>query len=149
LKDNYEIRPIGVVRKEEESTWLELYEEYEPALLNLELFSHIITLWWITGRDTEEDRNNLQTTPRIKLGDRKQGPLCGVFCTRSPARPNPIGLTTVKILKIEGRKIFIDRTDAFDNTPIIDIKPYLPRSDYILNVTLPDFFESLREKRKE
>ncbi|MHA1171540.1 MAG: TrmO family methyltransferase domain-containing protein, partial [Candidatus Heimdallarchaeota archaeon] len=79
----------------------------------------------------------------------REPPISGIFATRAPVRPNPIGLTTVKLLKIEGNKIYIDRTDAFDNTPIIDIKPYLPNSDCILNTTLPDYFEPLSEKRIE
>ena len=78
-----------------------------------------------------------------------EAPLSGVFGIRSPVRPNPIGLTIVKLLRIEGRKLFIDRTDAFDNTPIIDIKPYIPNSDCIMNVRIPDHFAPLREKRME
>ena len=79
----------------------------------------------------------------------REPPLSGVFATRAPVRPNPIGMTIVKLLEVEGNKVFIDRTDAFDNTPIIDIKPYIPKSDCILNTTLPDYFEPLMEKRIE
>ena len=148
MDENFELVAIGIVRKEEEKTWIEIFNEYEKAILKLDEFSHIITLWWITGRDTEEDRKNLQAHPKVS-GKVKDAPLCGVFATRSPARPNPIGLTTMKILSINKNRIYIDRTDAFDNTPIIDIKPYIPKSDCIMNVTLPDFFDILRERREE
>ena len=150
------LQSIGYVKKREQDsesvTWLEIKEEFLPGLLRLESFSHLIVIWWISGRDTKEDRTRYQYHPRVKLDDpniKVETPLCGVFATRSPGRPNPIGLTTVKILKIEGNKIFIDRHDAFNDTPIIVLKPYIPKSDCILNVKLPDFFSGLSEKRLE
>ncbi len=146
--DYFEIVPVGFVRKNEEKTWIEILEKYKDAILYLDRFSHIITLWWISGKDNENDRSILQAKAMIRNATREP-PKSGVFATRAPVRPNPIGLTTVKLLKIEGNKIYIDRTDAFDNTPIIDIKPYIPKSDCILNTTLPDYFEPLSEKRIE
>jgi len=143
---NIEINPIGFIQKDDEKTWIEVKEEYKPALLNLDKFSHLITLWWIDQRDTEDNRKTLQVIPRVKT-EEVETPLCGVFATRSPTRPNPIGLTIVRILEIIENKIFIDRTDAFPDTPIIDLKPYIPHSDCIENVTLPDFFGPLRKKR--
>ena len=141
-----EISPIGFIRKDDEKTWIEVKEEYKPALLNLDKFSHLITLWWIDQRDTEVNRKVLQVIPKIKT-DEVETPLCGVFATRSPSRPNPIGLTIVRILEIIENEIYIDRTDSFPDTPIIDLKPYIPNSDCIENVTLPDFFGPLRKKR--
>ena len=147
---------IGYIKKQEEGeqtiTWMEIKDEFLPGMLRLDEVSHVIVLWWISGRDTIEDRNRLQVHPRVKLADSNakiDTPLTGVFVTRSPGRPNPIGLTTVKILKIEGNKIYIDRHDAFHDTPILDLKPYIPKSDCILNVKLPEFFSSLMEKRVE
>jgi tRNA-Thr(GGU) m(6)t(6)A37 methyltransferase TsaA len=141
-----EINPIGFIRKNDEKTWIEVKEEYKPALLNLDKFSHLITLWWIDQRDTEVNRKTLQVYPKVKI-ENVDTPLCGVFATRSPTRPNPIGLTIVRILEIIDNKIFIDRTDSFPDTPIIDLKPYIPNSDCIEKVTLPDFFGPLRKKR--
>lgn len=146
--DYFEIVPVGCVRKDEEETWIEILEKYEDAILNLDRFSHIITLWWISEKDNESDRSILQAKAMIENATREP-PTSGVFATRAPVRPNPIGMTIVKLLKIEGNKIYIDQTDAFDNTPIIDIKPYIPNSDCILNTTLPDYFEPLTEKRIE
>ncbi|NHJ32025.1 MAG: tRNA (N6-threonylcarbamoyladenosine(37)-N6)-methyltransferase TrmO [Asgard group archaeon] len=148
MKDYFEIVPVGVVRKNEESTWIEILEKFKDAILNLDRFSHIVTLWWISEKDNENDRAILQAVAMIRNATRKP-PLSGVFATRAPVRPNPIGLTIVKLLRIEGNKIYIDRTDAFDGTPIVDIKPYIPKSDCILNTKLPDYFEPLMEKRVE
>ena len=152
MKDKFEIKPIGYVKKKDKETWIEILDEFTDGLLRLDEFSHIITLWWITGRDTIEDRSRLRVNPKVKAAEGvevKDTPLCGVFAARSPGRPNPIGLTTVKLLKIEENRIYIDRTDAFEDTPIIDIKPYVPRSDSIINVKVPDFFSALKEKRIE
>jgi tRNA-Thr(GGU) m(6)t(6)A37 methyltransferase TsaA len=148
VKDCYEIVPVGYFRKDEKNTWIEILDEYKSGMLLMEEFSHLITLWWITGRDNKDDRSILQVNPKVLDGN-QETPLSGVFVTRSPVRPNPVGLTIVKIIKIKDNRIFIDRTDAFDKTPIIDIKPYIPRSDCILNVKLPDHFKSLLEKRDE
>ncbi|NHJ85836.1 MAG: tRNA (N6-threonylcarbamoyladenosine(37)-N6)-methyltransferase TrmO [Asgard group archaeon] len=148
LKDFFEIKSIGKIRKEREEVWLELRDEFKAGLLNLDQISHVITLWWISGRDNEVDRNILQVHPKV-MSTGENTPLCGVFATRSPLRPNPIGLTIVKILSIENNKIFIDRHDAFDETPLIDLKPYIPKSDCIINTNLPDFYSELREKREE
>ncbi|NHJ39410.1 MAG: tRNA (N6-threonylcarbamoyladenosine(37)-N6)-methyltransferase TrmO [Asgard group archaeon] len=151
MKGNFEIIPIGVVKRKQEDTWIEIYDDFKDGLLRLDEFSHIITLWWITGRDTKEDRLRLQHHPKVKAieGLNDFTVLFGVFATRAPGRPNPIGMTIVRVLKIEKNRIYIDRTDAFNDTPIIDIKPYIPNSDCILNVTLPDFFSALIEKRLE
>jgi len=149
LTDKFELISIGTIHNKTDKIWLEIFDEFIPAMLNLEHFSHIITLWWISGMDTKENRKNLQGHPRVKLDVNIQTPLSGIFTTRSPRRPNPIGLTIVKILKIEGNKIYIAHHDAFDYTPLIDIKPYIPNSDSIQNVKLPEWFESLKEKREE
>ncbi|MBD3192333.1 MAG: tRNA (N6-threonylcarbamoyladenosine(37)-N6)-methyltransferase TrmO [Candidatus Heimdallarchaeota archaeon] len=148
MKKQYQIVPIGIVKKTEEATWIEIYEEYKEGLLNLEGFSHLVTLWWIHKRDNQKDRAILQVHPRVK-GSQKDTPLSGVFTTRSPVRPNPIGLTIVKILSINKRKIFIDYTDAIDGSPIIDLKPYIPNSDCILNTSVPEHMEPIAEPRKE
>jgi tRNA-Thr(GGU) m(6)t(6)A37 methyltransferase TsaA len=64
-------------------------------------------------------------------------PLTGVFATRSPQRPNPIAVFMCTLNKIKENKIIIEKIDAFDNTPVIDIKPYIPNSDSIPNARIP------------
>lgn len=93
---------------------------YEQALEDLSGFDHIWLVWWF-------DRN---TTWRPKvLPPRGSNRKRGVFATRSPHRPNPIGLTCVPLLGIEGRKLFVGSHDLIDGTPILDIKPYLTSAD--------------------
>jgi tRNA-Thr(GGU) m(6)t(6)A37 methyltransferase TsaA len=148
MTKSFTVRPIGYVKKTEEVTWLELDAKFIDGLLQLDAFSHVIVLWWIEGRDTPEDRQRLQAHPCVK-GRIKNTPLSGVFAIRSPFRPNPIGLTIVKIIKISENKIIIDYIDAFDETPILDLKPYIPNSDTIQNVKVAEFMEPLKEPRKE
>lgn len=98
------------------------------AVRGLEGFSHIWLLWQFS----ETDRNDWSPTVRPpKLGGNKR---VGVFATRSPFRPNPIGLSCVKLEKIEFSKtegpiLYVSGADLMDNTPIYDIKPYLPYTD--------------------
>jgi tRNA-Thr(GGU) m(6)t(6)A37 methyltransferase TsaA len=134
---NYIIYPIGFIRKIENEEFLEILSEYQSALFRLETISHAFILWWIHEFDSPNARETTKTIPRVK------NPLTppqkmGVFATRSPIRPNPIGLTLVKILKVTEHQVIIDHIDAYDGTPIIDIKPYLPNGDCVdENVDLP------------
>lgn len=109
---------------------LEIFPEFAPALLEIGKHSHIWVLAWLNqGRD---ERHVLQVTPR---GVRDSGPggLHGVFAVRSPARPNPIGLTATRIERIDGASIHVDRLDFLNQTPIIDIKPYFVTRDLIFS----------------
>jgi tRNA (adenine37-N6)-methyltransferase len=94
---------------------------FEQALTNLEQCSHI---WIVYVFHHNSEWKPLVQTPRSKTK-------IGVFATRAPYRPNPIGMTAVKILKIEGLAILVDKNDLLDGTPILDIKPYHPESDII------------------
>ncbi|MEA2071603.1 MAG: tRNA (N6-threonylcarbamoyladenosine(37)-N6)-methyltransferase TrmO [Asgard group archaeon] len=144
----YLLQQVGVIKKNTNKTWIELKDKFKPAILNLDRFSHIIVLWWIHKRDTEEGRKTLQVHPRVQ-NEKQPPPKSGVFACRSPARPNPIGLTIVKLEKIDNNKIYIDRIDAIEDSPILDIKPYIPNSDCILESKLPHYFSSLEKKRIE
>lgn len=138
------LKEIGKVRKEDELCWLEIEEQYKQGLKDIEYFSHIIVLWWIHQRDTKANREVLVVSPPTA----NKNVITGVFSTRSPSRPNPIGLTVVKLTKVEDRKIFIDRIDAFDETPVLDIKPYLPGdSKPIGEIKLPPWFDHLFPNR--
>jgi tRNA (Thr-GGU) A37 N-methylase len=69
--------------------------------------------------------------------DDASNPLTGVFATRSPFRPNLIALTTCKVVAMQGKVIEVENVDAFDGTPVIDIKPYTPGLDSVGEVRLP------------
>jgi tRNA-Thr(GGU) m(6)t(6)A37 methyltransferase TsaA len=94
---------------------LKILPEFEVGLTDIEGFSHLVVIW-------EFDRSNgfqlLGTPP----SDNRQH---GVFATRSPRRPNPIGLTTVELLRCDGIELHVRGVDMVDGTPILDIKPYL------------------------
>lgn len=92
---------------------------FEQALEDLDGFERIWIVYWFNRNESWKPK---VTTPR-------QGPKRGVFATRSPHRPNPIGLSCVQLLGIEGRKILIGKNDLLDGTPILDIKPYLAYAD--------------------
>ena len=126
----YTMHPIGVIRspytetsqipkgpgaKHEAEGVLELLPEYEPGLKDVEGFSHLFVLW-VFDRVTGYD---LIATPPVDPRPH------GVFSTRSPRRPNPIGLTVVKVLGVEGNKVRVRGLDMLDGTPILDIKPYM------------------------
>lgn len=140
---SYAVRPIGRVQKTEEKTLIVLDEKYERGLLGLDGFSHIFVFWWFDRNDTPAKRATLQVHP---MGN-PENPRTGVFATRSPVRPNLIALTLCKIVSIDGRQIQIEATDAFDGTPVLDIKPYIPGYDSPPEATIPEWLERARKSR--
>jgi len=94
-----------------------IFDEYSAALDDIDEHSHIWLLCWLH----EADRGRLKVVPRRIKAD---SPPKGVFSLRSPARPNPIGLTATRLLKREGNVLSLEHIDFIDGTPIIDIKPY-------------------------
>jgi len=113
-RDRAEI-PKGPGAQHDAEGVLEIDAEFEGGLTDVEGFSHLYVLWvfhQIQGYDL------LSTPP---TDDRPHG----VFSTRSPQRPNPIGLTVVRLVRREGRKLVVRGVDMLDGTPILDIKPYL------------------------
>ncbi len=105
--------PFQGKHKNDESV-LEIFEDFEPALLDIEKCSHLIVLYW-------QDRGN-RSVLRTKT---PWGPdIHGVFATRSPDRPNPIGLCVVELLERKGRSLRVKGMDALEGSPILDIKPY-------------------------
>ena len=135
MENSFSIDPIGVVTRQDENLWIDIFEDYSDGLLGLEGFSHINVLFWFHENDTPDKRAVLQVHPRRD----EQNPLTGVFATHSPVRPNLIGLTRCKILSIEGSRIIIEDIDALSGTPVIDIKCYIPDSGEDSEVQVPDW----------
>jgi len=133
MSESFQVFPVGIVRKKEKAVWIEIFDPYAGALLGLEGFSHIQVLFWFHENDSAVQRKTLRVHPRKD----KKNPLSGVFATHSPLRPNPIGLTLCKINSIEGLHIKIEDIDAFDGTPVIDIKCYIPGSLAQSDIRLP------------
>lgn len=127
--------PIGRVAKTGSTTKVILEEAHEPGLLGLDGWSHVWVFWWFDRNDNPRQRSILQVHPR---GDR-DNPLSGVFATRSPVRPNLIALSLCKIVSVKGNIVEIESIDAFDGTPVIDLKPYSPGADAAPGATAPDW----------
>ena len=107
-----------------------LDERYIPAIKTLGEFNHIIITYYF---DQIEDWDKITTTPG---SDKKRG----LFATRSPNRPNPIGITVVKLDSIKDNMLYISGIDAFDGSPVLDIKPYIPKIDCVKNAITPENF---------
>ena len=135
----FSIYSIGVVQKAGDTTTIVLDEQYESGLLGLSDFSHMYVFYWFDRNDTPEKRSTLQVHPKGK----KENPLRGVFATRSPARPNLIGMSLCKIISIKGNVIEVDKIDAFADTPVIDIKPYIPENDSAESIRIPDWLKRI------
>ena len=135
MKQTYQIFPVGVVHKNKAQTEIEIYQDFSGALLGLDTFSHIVVLYWFHKNDTPEKRSILQVHPRKN----KENPLTGVFGTHSPARPNPIAMTLCKIRDIQSNRIRIADIDAFDGSPVIDIKAFIPDKAARSDIKLPDW----------
>ncbi len=134
MLDPLYLYPVGVVRKTDRAV-IEIFDQYADALSGLEGFSHVVVLYWFDGNDTPETRRVLRVHPRKD----PQNPITGVFATHSPKRPNPIGLTACKIVSVTDRSIEIEDIDAFDGSPVIDIKCYIPCSVPEDEIHLPEW----------
>lgn len=139
---SFTVYPIGRITKAQGKTKIVLDKQYQPGLLGLNEFSHVYVYWWFNRNDTPEKRAVLQVHPR----GNQANPLTGVFATRSPCRPNLIGMTLCKIISVKGNVVEIDRIDAFDGTPVLDIKPYIPQLDAVPDAIIPEW---LKEKPKK
>jgi len=134
------LKAIGVVRNEIKQPSMFDSEEVVSEIVidtnltesldNLDEFSHIIVLYWIhkaTG----------QSPIKVHPMGKHNLPLKGVFATRSPNRPNPVGKATVRLLERQGNILKVKGLDAIDGSPVIDIKPYLPGYDSVARAKVP------------
>jgi tRNA-Thr(GGU) m(6)t(6)A37 methyltransferase TsaA len=132
--DKMEIEPIGIIRtpyseprempiqgrfKDDVEGWIELEERYVPGLKDLDQFSHQILIYYFHRSDREE----LEGRPYLE--DQTHG----IFAIRSPHRPNHLGLSVVKLQRIEGSRVYFTEVDVLDRTPLLDIKPYVEHFD--------------------
>ena len=124
-ENQFTIKPIGSVYKANGRTTLVLKKEVLPALKGLNGFSHVWVMWWLNRSDKPGKRSTVQVHPRGNI----KNPLTGVFACRAPVRPNPIALSLCRVLSVENNVVEIDKIDAFADTPILDLKPYIPKYD--------------------
>lgn len=136
------LHPIGVVRSRirdlrfrdtsREQASVHLCDAYVSALIGLDGFSHAIVLTWL-DQVSEEERGRIKEHP---AGDRSL-PEVGVLALRTHHRPNPIGVSVVRIERLNGTRLDVIGLDVVDGTPVLDIKPYLPPYDSVPDAALP------------
>jgi len=141
-KETYQMFPIGQIHRTEKGINLEILEPYRPALKQLNHFSHVMVFWWANKHDNPKSRNIMQTRPPYA-----KDKLTGVFATRAEYRPNPIAMTTCKILNINEKTgtIQIADIDAYDGTPIVDLKAYYPVCDRVKDAKIPEWLSDWPE----
>ncbi len=142
--------PIGIVRSErtskEDADWgvgvstIELDPALSEGLEGLEQFSHAVIVFFL-------HEGEVFTPPRIKRRprEREDMPLLGVFAQRGKVRPNPIGVTTAKIVSVEPGRLIVSGLDAIDGTPVLDIKPYFSAFDHADDAAAPEWVDRLME----
>ena len=139
----FQIHPIGLIHNKDDDVRLEIYPEYQDGLLGIEQFSHILVMYWLHENDKTEEREILQVHPQHD----RSNPLTGVFATHAPVRPNLIALTRCRLLSVTGNSLKIDQIDAFDGSPLIDIKAYFPDKEPLSDCRFPNWKKKAENKR--
>ena len=165
-----QLKPVGVVRNQShEASWgaafssldwweraarmreqsqavseLVINSDLDGILDGIDDFSHLMVLYW-SHLVPESRRSATKVHP---LGS-KDFPLVGVFATHSPARPNSILATVVRLIERNGNILKVTGLDALDGSPILDIKPYLPDEQNVKDVRMPDWMRKMREAFQE
>jgi tRNA-Thr(GGU) m(6)t(6)A37 methyltransferase TsaA len=144
------LKPIGVVRTaavgdevkdKTKISRIVIHSELAEALEGVDGFSHLFVLFWL-HKIADEQRKTLKVHPR----GRKDLPLLGIFTTRTMLRPNPVGLTLVELVKAEGNVLTVRGLDAFDGTPILDIKPF-DQWDTAKDAKVPKWWTKLNKEK--
>lgn len=132
--DNRKLAPFGMIHKQKGNYYLEFYTWSDNCVTMLNNYSHVKIIWWFHKFDKPQYRKVFQCNPPYE-----NAPKTGIFATRSPVRPNPIAMTTAKIISIDEKqkRVYVSKLDSFDNTPFIGISPYIPALDFTDDYKLP------------
>ena len=144
------IEPIGVVRSPVtegvDEDWggvvseIHIKPEYSPGLRGLDAFSHVNVIF-LMHRSRFDPATDLMRRPR----GRDDMPQVGIFAQRAKHRPNPIGLTAVRLLSVLDNVLTVQGLDAIDGSPVLDIKPYFPVFDRVEDAATPEWVDRLME----
>jgi len=149
--ENIELKTIGFVktkaigeevRDKDNISEIVLREDLAEALDGIEDFSHLFVMFWM-HEISEEERRTMKVHPRGRM----DMPLLGVFATRTPYRPNSIGLTLVELLKVKGNVLTVRGLDAIDGTPVLDIKPF-DHWDMVKDARVPEWWKKLEKEKR-
>jgi tRNA-Thr(GGU) m(6)t(6)A37 methyltransferase TsaA len=143
------LKPIGYVRTKAvgdevkdktRTSQIVIDGRFSEAIEGMDGFSHIFVLFWLN--QVSGQPKILKVHPR----GREDLPLLGVFATRTKLRPNPIGLTLVELLEVKGNALFVRGLDAFDETPVLDLKPF-DFWDMAENARVPEWWTKLKHEK--
>ena len=140
----FKCSPVGKVQAGPDGFVLKIASKYRNALLGLDGFGHINVIWWSHYLDTPEYRNITESEQPYANGPSK----LGIFATRTNLRPNPVGLTLVELVKAEGNVLTVRGLDAFDGTPVLDIKPF-DSWDMAKDVRVPSWWTELEKEKAQ
>jgi len=141
-QQTFEIYPIGTVRRAKDSVELRVDPPYRAALKALDGFSHVMVFWWAGRFGTPEYRRMLTCNPPYAPDH-----LTGIFASRSPVRPNPVMMTTCRLLAVDEAQgiVRVADLDAFEGTPLVDLKAYFPVCDRVRQAHIPPWLEGWPE----
>ena len=148
VKANVNCKPIGIVKSPVEEgvdkDWgkvtseIHIDEEFAGGLNGIDSFSHIIVIFEM-HQSSWDPKNDLVRRPQGRV----DMPLVGIFAQRAKHRPNPIGITSVRLLGVKGNILRVQGLDAIDGTPVLDIKPYFPQYDRVPEPHNPEWVDRL------
>jgi tRNA-Thr(GGU) m(6)t(6)A37 methyltransferase TsaA len=151
MTDRFEVRAIGTVKcpvtEMSQGGWAKIDSEihldlqYAPGLQGLEGYSHILVVFFLDRAQGFDPKKQLLRRPR-GMEDVQE---VGVFAQRTKFRPNPIGVTAVKLLGVAGNIVKVRGLDALDGTPVLDLKPYLPPFDRADDAQTPPWVGHMME----
>jgi len=138
MTNRFSLSPIGHTQMINGQFAIQLAAKHQDGLYGLEGFSHAIALWWAHAADQPAQRARLKM-PSPYTASRQD---VGVFATRSEARPNPIGLTVfaLSLVDVEAGTLLSPYFDMLPETPVLDVKPYFPAPDRVVDARVPDHF---------
>ncbi len=124
---------------ERQEAVVELDPEWTQALDGLEGFTHVWIVWWLDRAPAGAEPQRLHIHPE----GRPELPEVGLFATRTPRRPNPIALTAVRLIERHENRLRVLGLDAYEGTPVLDLKPYLRRGDLVADAGAPAWLDQL------
>ena len=140
------LKPIGFVKNNikeprfgnfaDEISEIIVDEKFTEALKGIDDYSHVIIVYWMDKVKEHVTTHRPQGNPNV--------PVVGIFACRCPGRPNPVAITTVKLIEHKGNRIKVKGLDILDGTPVIDIKPYWSQYDKVEDGRIPDWVNRLK-----
>jgi len=155
-RHRFDVRPIGIVNRSGSDSIPGVFFDpdqefvividplWESALAGIEEYSHLVVLFWLDRAERPEKAPEL-----FQPDGRDDLPSVGLFATRTPRRPNPIGMACPRLIRRDGSRLYVRGIDAWDGTPVIDIKGYAPRDDIRADATVPEWLNRLWKTHDE